>query len=374
MSFQAMGWAISQKTGSAATKLVLLMLANYAGAEDGAAFPSVNRLAEECELGRRTVQAALHNLEQQGFIEIEGRSRKNGSATSNQYRVITWGAGDAPPPCKSCTPRTYHLEPKKEHTVVSPRVKPSKNDIYLRALEVWRANKREAWTDHRVLPKRAKGQVDELVKAYGSETDAMVALVQALEYARDLSWTDADLSFENLGSNGKLVEYAEKQASRSKKTEGQSNTLEAMRATAKSECLQRDATEREWKTLDEATKMLFVRPGQVRDYRNGRMSGQVFVVRTQGTVMWLRPVVGGQEFIGQLSSLGRETHERAEEADGRSARSGHGNSRADPKAGGSAVPGASTLAGSGRRGVPGRAGGSGPMAALKGIGAIDGRS
>ncbi len=50
-------------------------------------WPSVRRIAEDLKLSRRTVQRALTDLEQHGFLERTHRRRPNGSLTSNLYRV-----------------------------------------------------------------------------------------------------------------------------------------------------------------------------------------------------------------------------------------------------------------------------------------------
>ena len=48
---------------------------------------SVRRIAEDLKLSLRTVQPALTDVEQNGFLERTPRRRPNGSLTSNLYRV-----------------------------------------------------------------------------------------------------------------------------------------------------------------------------------------------------------------------------------------------------------------------------------------------
>ena len=50
-------------------------------------WPSVRRIAEDLKLSRRTVQRALTDLEQHGFLERTHRRRPNGSLTSSLYRI-----------------------------------------------------------------------------------------------------------------------------------------------------------------------------------------------------------------------------------------------------------------------------------------------
>lgn len=319
MSFQAMAWAIEQRPENSSDKFVLLMLANYASSEDGACFPSLKKLATDCLLTERGVRKVLRSLEAQGFIETASQTRANGSATVNRYRLIRGGnpvrrgansvrrGGELSSPLLN---QSYEpvIEDKNNLVVSQSKSKAttSKNDLYLGALEVWRAEKRDCWTDHRVLSKRARGQVDELVKAYGSQQAALEALEQALRYAAEDSWWgDKDVSFENIGSKGRFAEFADRY--QTKHRSDRSNTRASMRARAEREAGSRDATEQEWSRLDDQTKMLFVKPGQVRDYHNGQLSGRVIVTRTQGSAFWLKPEGGGREFMGQMAWLGRET-------------------------------------------------------------------
>jgi hypothetical protein len=65
-------WARDQKTGTPATKAVLLTLATYAD-ERGFCFPSQERLAIDTELTDRTVRTALARLELLGLIERHER-------------------------------------------------------------------------------------------------------------------------------------------------------------------------------------------------------------------------------------------------------------------------------------------------------------
>jgi len=70
MSLTATRWAWSHRLGRATTKLVLLALADRADAQ-GAAYPGIKLLAEDTELDRKTVMAALTHLEAIGLIASE---------------------------------------------------------------------------------------------------------------------------------------------------------------------------------------------------------------------------------------------------------------------------------------------------------------
>ena len=63
MSFQAMTWATAQTCGSAAAKLVLLMLANHSNGHTGQCNPKHKLLAQECEMTVDTLKSHLKKLE-----------------------------------------------------------------------------------------------------------------------------------------------------------------------------------------------------------------------------------------------------------------------------------------------------------------------
>lgn len=69
MSVQAMAWALQQRRVSKAThRHVLLCLANYAGEDGAAAWPSQARLARDTGLTERGVRKALSEMEECGAI------------------------------------------------------------------------------------------------------------------------------------------------------------------------------------------------------------------------------------------------------------------------------------------------------------------
>lgn len=84
MSIRAMNWAWSQRTGSPSAKVVLMKLADYAD-DGGFAFPSVARIAMQCEMSERTVQRHLRALEVHQFLTCQARRRPDGSPATNAY-------------------------------------------------------------------------------------------------------------------------------------------------------------------------------------------------------------------------------------------------------------------------------------------------
>lgn len=73
MSFQAMTWAIQQECGSAAGKLVLLMLANHANGHTGQCNPRHKTLAAECEMRVETLKEHIRKLEERGLLAVVPR-------------------------------------------------------------------------------------------------------------------------------------------------------------------------------------------------------------------------------------------------------------------------------------------------------------
>jgi hypothetical protein len=84
MSFQAMAWAVKQDTKSPVSKLVLLMVANYAD-EKGEAYPSQDHLAKLCQCTRVSVNKHIKELERSNYLSI--RKTKNGMFGYNTYTL-----------------------------------------------------------------------------------------------------------------------------------------------------------------------------------------------------------------------------------------------------------------------------------------------
>jgi len=64
-----MAWAIEQQeVTEPETQLVLICLANYAGADGANAFPAIGRLMRDTRLSERTVRRHLRKLEQMSLI------------------------------------------------------------------------------------------------------------------------------------------------------------------------------------------------------------------------------------------------------------------------------------------------------------------
>ena len=79
-----MAWAVKQNTKSPVSKLVLLMIANYAD-EKGEAYPSQEHLAKLCQCTRVSVNKHIKDLEKIGFLSIT--KTKNGMFGYNNYKL-----------------------------------------------------------------------------------------------------------------------------------------------------------------------------------------------------------------------------------------------------------------------------------------------
>lgn len=78
MSWQATQAVLTHSQATGTERLVLFVLATYADAETGEAWPSVAAIAQGAALKERQTQALLRRLEQSGEVTAEvGRGRKN---------------------------------------------------------------------------------------------------------------------------------------------------------------------------------------------------------------------------------------------------------------------------------------------------------
>lgn len=84
MSHDATNWAIKQRGLKPATKIVLWHLCDRFHPDHGC-FPSLDTLAEDCEMSRRSVQDHLAELESVGLIRIEKMDRVRGQLPRNRY-------------------------------------------------------------------------------------------------------------------------------------------------------------------------------------------------------------------------------------------------------------------------------------------------
>lgn len=87
MSFQAMAWAHQSPARTAESKLILLVLANYAG-HDNSCFPPIATLADESLLSEQAIQAGLRELEADGLLLISRQPDETGREPSDLYTLL----------------------------------------------------------------------------------------------------------------------------------------------------------------------------------------------------------------------------------------------------------------------------------------------
>lgn len=101
MSVEATMWALRQKCATATEKAVLLVVANYAGA-DGMCWPGQATVAAQACCSIKTVERCLARFEELGWILRTRRYREGGYRTSD---LIELPQDAAPEPVKSLSDR-----------------------------------------------------------------------------------------------------------------------------------------------------------------------------------------------------------------------------------------------------------------------------
>ena len=94
MSFQAMAWAVNQPEITPTSKLILIILANYAD-EKSSCFPSREHISKLANCDERTVRRSIKQLQDQGLISISERFTEEGRQTSNRYILRVAGMPEA---------------------------------------------------------------------------------------------------------------------------------------------------------------------------------------------------------------------------------------------------------------------------------------
>jgi hypothetical protein len=90
VSIQAMTRVMELSESAGTARLVLLVMANRAGGDEDLAFPSVDRIAFECRMSRRSVQENLRKLVASGELVDEGTHPR---FHTRVYRVLPLSGG-----------------------------------------------------------------------------------------------------------------------------------------------------------------------------------------------------------------------------------------------------------------------------------------
>lgn len=155
MSLRHMIKAFECKIGSHVQKLVLIKLADNAN-DDGKCWPSLQRIANECEISKRTAINAIKALEEKGFLCVH---RERTSADMNKVNLYTLtleggeynslgGESLALGGGESAAPRTSHsFEPTREPNNDCPDEQSHPTELVEKAFhhfwKVWKQTKKD---------------------------------------------------------------------------------------------------------------------------------------------------------------------------------------------------------------------------------------
>ena len=85
MSIEAIHFIMKTEIPDGIAKLVAFVIADYAHAETGHAWPKVETLARKCSQSVRTVQRKIRALEELGVLRVEQRHAENGRQRENLF-------------------------------------------------------------------------------------------------------------------------------------------------------------------------------------------------------------------------------------------------------------------------------------------------
>lgn len=179
MSHQATAWVSEIRVGNPTLKSLLYAIAHRVDRVTWSCWPSLDCLAYDTEVSKRTIQRRLDELEVLGFINIEKRRRPDGTQ-DNSLITITGGqivtlcppddkngvAGGqkAGSPVDTAVHHNKQEEQEEQESVGLKSLKAKKSDIYSEEFEVlWKqaaelgaprtknTSKKKAWDHYRML-------------------------------------------------------------------------------------------------------------------------------------------------------------------------------------------------------------------------------
>ena len=126
MSTEALTWAVKAHCQSGNEKAILLVIANYVGA-DGTCWPGQATIASQACCSEKTVERSLKAFEERGWIERVARRRRDGSRTSD---LITLMLVEHPEPIENAQPDTLsdRPEPTRHPVQANPTPCPDQPD------------------------------------------------------------------------------------------------------------------------------------------------------------------------------------------------------------------------------------------------------
>jgi hypothetical protein len=143
MSFQAMAWAIKQKAGDPACRLLLLVLSNYAD-EDYRAWPSQKTLMADTGMSERTVRDKTNWLVEHGLLTVETTKHAYGKKLTYTLNPPAEFAGPhrqdtVYPPAGSAAPHRQNLQNPPAKSAANTINKPITKDSIVGFERFWLA-------------------------------------------------------------------------------------------------------------------------------------------------------------------------------------------------------------------------------------------
>jgi hypothetical protein len=191
MSHQAVAWVLEVRVGDPTLKSLLLAIAHRADRTSWACWPSLDSLAFDTEVSKRTIQRRIEELETLGFIRIERRRRPDGTQDSSLITITGGQIVTLCPPVdkngltggqKPGVPvdTAVHLNKQEEQEEQSYRAlkegKPKKDAPYSEDFEaLWQAyprtkntSKKAAWDIYRMLNAENQSRVRAAVPVFAA--------------------------------------------------------------------------------------------------------------------------------------------------------------------------------------------------------------
>lgn len=147
MSIEALSWGINQDTDTPTSKLVLLVLCNYANM-DNKCFPSEKHLSKLCGVSERSIRRCIKQLKEKNLIQVSLRN-----FNSNEYTLLLQDTHDL----------SYR-------TPVTNNTKVDTKDIYTPQFEYFwklyprKVSKKKAWSIFKKIPERDWTNIIEAVR------------------------------------------------------------------------------------------------------------------------------------------------------------------------------------------------------------------
>ena len=230
MSITAMAAARQITDITPTEKFVLMALCDYAS-DQGIAWPSLNTLRTWTLLSRRGINTAIAGLETKGLIERRATVRKNGSQTSNTYRLmfveadaetadrffgVTGGVQEVHPPhARGASPELPLERPEEPKplsatpTLAEPKSYPSREEHLQILVNTWNSLC-GALPSVKALSAARRTKLKAFVKEAGGFDAAQEILKKAtLAVARDDWWIRGKYGLDNLLAGGKVFQRAE---------------------------------------------------------------------------------------------------------------------------------------------------------------------